>query len=286
MGVMPILGNPLDDLPHLKPFAKKDKIVPVRNPMSEDFTHLRPSLLPSLITAASHNYRQQQESIMLFELDKIFFYNNKKRPDEKYSLAIVLCGQKNTKAWYNTKPEFFDIFHAKGLFEQICDFLKTEYEMKYENIDIFKEGESITAFYNEKEFARIGRIKKSIAKTPVFSIEINIEDLIDKALEASVISGWSNYPSTERDVALILDKNIPAGKILGFIEKFDSDILVDSQIFDLYAKKPIPKGKKSLGISMLYQSSERTLTDEEVDKVQDRLVEKLVEKFEAEIRVK
>ncbi|MFP4459365.1 MAG: phenylalanine--tRNA ligase subunit beta [Candidatus Zixiibacteriota bacterium] len=289
MGILPILGNPIDAFDKVKPFAKEDDIVPIKNPMSEDFTHLRPSLLPSLITSASHNNRQQHESIMFFEFDKVHFYNKKKRPDEKYNLAIALCGVKTPKTWYNTKPESFDIFHIKGLFGDIADFIGFDYRLEAEDVDIFEPGYSMVAYRNKQKIGHFGLLKKQIAKiydlkAPLFAMELDIKPLLEIFGKDTEIENWSKFPSSQRDIALVMDKSIEAGDVLGFVDKYDSDILKSSRIFDLYTKKPIPKGKKSLGISMIYQAEDRTLTDKEVDKVQDDLVENLCEEFKAEIR--
>ncbi len=284
LGFMPILGSPIDSGRRLKPFG--DNLVEIRNPMSEDYTHLRPSLLAALVDSASYNRRQQFDSVSLFEIDKVYFEVNG-IPDEEYRIAAVMTGNREDKLWHNTKPTPFDIFDLKGLIEDISGYTGVELSLKARDIAPFMPSNSFEVILDGKAIGRGGRLEPSVAKLfdlkhPVFALEMSLEAIVDAIEFVDDFAIWSRFPASSRDIALILDEDIPAGDVISEVPELD--ILEDVRIFDLYSGKPIPKGKKSLGIAFRYRGQEGTLTDEDIEKAHNPIVEKLLKKFNAEIR--
>jgi phenylalanyl-tRNA synthetase beta chain len=128
MGLVQILGNSLDCLKNTAPVCDESLIIPLKNPMSEDFTRLRPSLLPSLLSACSRSFKAQFAGFSCWEIDKVYFYNKEKMPDEAINLGIVLSGEAVPKSWFNTEPCKFGFPDIKGLACDILDMMKIEYK--------------------------------------------------------------------------------------------------------------------------------------------------------------
>ena len=290
LGYLQILGNTLDTFDRLRHFVPRDQIIPLRNPMSEEFTHLRPSLIPALLEAVSLNIRQNAGSIMLFECDKVYRYENGK-PSEKYNLAIAISGELHPKQWHNLAPEKCDYYHIKGICGHILDSLKIEAPFQKVEREFLDKEQNFAVSIDDRTLCAGGLLSPTVAgafdiKAPVYVFEMEIDPIISKSADDTVFKMWSKFPQIDRDVALIMDKSILAGDVISFARESKVDNLRGISIFDLYAKKPIPKGLKSLGLSMIYRSDDRTLTDDEIDSAHRQLVDSLCKKFEATIRDK
>jgi phenylalanyl-tRNA synthetase beta chain len=119
---------------------------------------------------------------------------------------------------------------------------------------------------------------------PVFVFEIDLERLCGSIPSAVMFEGLTRYPKARRDVALVVDERTAAGDVLAAVATLKEPLLVDTQVFDIYAGKQLSAGKKSLGFGLTYMSRERTLTDEEVDEAHSRIVGHLMREFDAVLR--
>ncbi len=119
---------------------------------------------------------------------------------------------------------------------------------------------------------------------PVFVFEIDLERLSGLIPSAVSFEELARYPKARRDVALVVDVRTAAGDVLASVGALKVPLLVDMQVFDIYAGKQLPSGKKSLGFGMTYMSRERTLTDREVDEAHSHIVDHLMREFDAVLR--
>ena len=114
--------------------------------------------------------------------------------------------------------------------------------------------------------------------------EIDFDRLIDQGVSPLQYRSIPRFPSVTRDVSIIVDAGVQAGQILMFIQNFHSELLREVRLFDVYAGKPVPIGRKSLTFALTYRADDRTLTDEEVNSIQTQVVEQLRQRFGAQLR--
>jgi phenylalanyl-tRNA synthetase beta chain len=135
----------------------------------------------------------------------------------------------------------------------------------------------------------VGKLSKGTAKIigikqDGFIAQLDIDQMAKLALQPRSFTELPKYPSTDRDIALIVDNNIPASDIIDSIVKAGGKIVVDVFPFDLYKGKNIAEGKKSIALRIVYRSDEKTLTDAETDKVHEKVIKEITNKFKAELR--
>jgi len=265
-----------------------DEIARVANPISLDFDVLRSSLLPGLLTVAHYNLNREENSVRVFEYDKIYSKVDNEYI-EKTNIGVVLAGDIAGDEWYrNSRPA--DFFDFKGIVESFLRVVDLEYEFYPLDSEIFDKAEAFEIHDKDgNEIGRMGKFAKEIVEqydieAPIFGMEIDVEAFKEQFQKIKIFKGLPKYPSMRRDVALIVDKSIPAGKILDFTREIGGELLEDTFVFDLYQGGSIPEEKKSIGIAAIFRDREKTLTDEEVTEIHSKIVDDLVKKYDAKIR--
>ncbi len=271
-----------------KPFVTAD-IVEIENPISDDYRFMRPAVMPSLLTAVAYNINRQAEIVRLYEYDKVYLGIRDGEPVEEYHLAGVMAGLAENTSW-NSSDGKIDIFDMKGILRGLFANLGLNSRFAELKSDIYAEGKSFTIEKsNGTVIGHAGLIAPNIAALfdidiPVFGFEIEAGKIFSEVFEQKKYAGLPIFPSTRRDVALIVDSKISAGEMLEEVRKNSTDMLEDVFIFDVYEGKPIPAGKKSIGIAAIFRSADSTITDKEANGLHLRIVEALVSKFDASIR--
>lgn len=280
-------SDPLGKGKFYEPFA--DEVLELENPISEDYRYMRPALLPSLIQATSYNLNREAEIIRLYEYDKAYIGIIDDEPLEEYHLAGVMAGLVGEDSWYSSDDEI-DIFDLKGTLEALFKNLGPEIHFEKSEGTIFAQDLSFKLLSSKGEImGHAGRLSDRIQKLfdidiPVFGFEIDAEKIIPEIFIEKEFQGMPRFPSTRRDVALIVDQKIPASEIMAEVRANATDMLEDTFIFDIYVGKPIPAGKKSIGIAAVFRSPNSTITDKEANGLHSRIVDALVDKFDASIR--
>ncbi|MCX7959375.1 MAG: phenylalanine--tRNA ligase subunit beta, partial [Deltaproteobacteria bacterium] len=266
-----------------------NKAVIIRNPIAQDMVSMRKSLIPSLIQTAVLNFNKQNRDIRIFEKGKIF--RQESEIHEYEHLGILLSGKTHDRIWANPQREY-DFFDIKGITEYLFDALNIGI-CRFTRIDIphfMHPGKSARIIINDIICGIVGEIhpkilKKYDMKQNIFVAEINLETLFENFVKSSLsFARYSPYPAVDRDIAIVLSKDIPSETITDEIRKMNIGIVEEIYVFDLYEGKGIEEGRKSLGISIKYRSQESTLTDEEVDNTHSKIVDNLLKKFYANLR--
>ena len=273
----------------------RKRILPVLNPLSEEQGVLRPVLAPSLLNALRVNQSHGRRESALFELGAVFLSNGlEKQPDEKLTFAGAWSGFCGSGNWTDPQRRV-DFWDVKGVVESLAERL---------NLNIaFSRAESMPAWYNPAEAAMVhladgslwghlGLLNKNASKTfglkaamgPVYLFELSGDLLLAKGLCRRPFEGWSKFPPADRDMALVLDKDIEAGHIMEAIRSHQEIPLADILLFDFYEGDQLPEGKKSLAFRLTFQSPERTLTDEEVGAYFEAIKNNLADRFKATLR--
>ena len=267
------------------------ELVDVLNPLTEDQAVLRPCLLPGLIKAARLNQYHGQWDIAIFEIGTVFRAVGPK-PCEFQRLSGLLSGSLGAGNWVDPRRpcDFWDI---KGVVEAVGQALGV-------SMAFTSEGKFPTPFFDPAQLARVlvngrlsgllGRLADPQAKAmglkesggEVFLFELLIDDFPVDARKP--FQPWSSYPGVVRDLALLVDRTLPASELKGALSGRQRWPIVSVDVFDLYQGDQVPPGKKSLALRIMFQDFGRTLTDELVNGYFNEIVATMTDLFGAELR--
>ena len=270
--------------PQLKPTAPTP--MKVANPMSREQEYLRTSLRAGVLSVLARNIRHQEGDIRLFEMGKVFLPRERDLPQEKEMLCAVLSGSKNGLFW-GGRDVSIDFFVAKGIVESILYRLGVVARFEQNEDESVCPGRSASVIIGDDVLGVVGELHPKVLEAfelseAVYLIEIDLDRLASFATALKEYQPIPRYPSTSRDIALLVDEKLTYQQICNIIQGFP---LVNSvSLFDLYAGEQVPAGKKSLAFRIVYQSSTHTLTDNEVDKVQQQILDKLQRDLRATLR--
>lgn len=277
----------LDVLNRIKCAKKYGEPVRMANPLSKEQEYLRVSLRGGLFTSFGANERFQDKGIMLFEVGKVYIPQRGELPDEREMLCGVIGGPQVGQSWFDEKGSF-DFFYAKGILQMMLNRLGVEVGFELGSDELLLPGKTATIIVDGKTVGVVGEVHPDIAASfdissdSVCMFEIEIHKIIDSTERMSPFEPIPRFPSTDRDLALVVDTILPARKIQDIILGFQQ--VREATVFDVYQGKQVPEGKKSLAFALRYQSMERTLTDEEVDKIEKKILEKLENEVGAVLR--
>lgn len=270
------------------PRAEQVKIL---NPLSEDQSVMRTSLVPSLLETVARNLAYRSNDLRLFELRPVFLPQpNESVCQERLTLTAVLCGRRQPEGWAQVADNV-DFYDLKGVVEALLDALNVaQIEYSVEQPESYLHpGKSSRLIHDGQYLGSLGEVHPQVLSAfdidqPVYLLEMDIERLIDISGEHSKFKPLSRFPDVIRDSALLLDDSVSAAQVLEIINRTKVKYIEDAVLFDLYTGKGIPEGKKSLAVRVRYRDLEKTLTEEEVVKAHNKLIKSLCHQLGAEIR--
>jgi len=258
----------------------------VANPMSVEQEYLRTTLRAGLLSTLSHNQKIEEAGIRLFEIGKIFLPRGKELPDEKETLCVVLSGSRAELSWHGDN-QALDFFDAKGVLEKLLNQLGLEATFEGSDDESLFPGRVGSVVIEDDKVGVVGDLHPKVAQAfdlrgTVCLIEIDLEKLLHKAAEVKRYQPIYKFPSVTRDVALVVDEGIAYKEIEEILRSFP--LVREVTLFDLYTGEQIPEGKKSFAVRVVCQSPDRTLTDEEVNKTQEEMLDRLHRELGATLR--
>lgn len=253
----------------------------IRNPLSEEMSIMRTTLVPSLLENAQRNRNYRVENIQLFEMSKVFVPNKDSQlPNEPERVAGVIAG--NIGSGVHGDPyraaDFFDI---KGVVEGLLDVCGiSDYTIAATRHPIFHPGRNVSIAVNEQHLGIFGEAHPEVLENydlgfKAYLFELDFEVLADAADPTRRVEPISIYPSVNRDIAIVVDADIPASDPVELICAAGGVLVKSVRLFDLYIGDQVANGKKSLAYAIEYSSPTETLTDEQVDRVHERIVKRL-----------
>jgi phenylalanyl-tRNA synthetase beta chain len=279
----------LTDAGQLKKIDKDLELLTLQNPLSEEISALRPNLAVSMIKNLRHNINYGNKDLKLFEIGRIYKPSSGELADEKDHICIGLSGREKPISWRH-QEKFADFYSLKGELEVLFSFF---------NIELFLEP-SANSFYEnsccyviksngDNLMGVAGKVSAAIAKLvglkqDCYICEFDFESFKRIFPGEKYFRALPRYPSSDRDIALVLDDAVPAAGMLKTIRDVCGELAEDIFIFDVYRGQGIPEGKKSLAVRIIYRSSKNTLTDEEVDFMHNSVIERLNREFGAVLR--
>lgn len=263
----------------------------ILNPLSEDMSVLRPCLGPSLLRAVERNSRAGAENIRLFEWGNCFWMESGLIREGR-RLGGVITGNTRPESWTEI-PRRLDFFELKGLIEQLIKKISLDnVRFIYYHIPEFLEIGGLIATETGSETLQIGYFGKMAPKVstnynidfPVWYFELNGDLLLDSSGSEVRFTPLPRYPAALRDLAFIVDDAVEAGRLEKIIADNAGELLEKVELFDLFKGGSISSGKKSLAFHLIYRSSTRTLSDNEVDLSVERVISALEEEVGAALR--
>lgn len=249
------------------------------NPMSVDKSVIRTSIIPSLLNTYNYNKARKVNDVMIYEIAKT--YN--KGYEETLKCALLMKGNYVLNSWSNTAIKA-DFYLMKGIVENILDYLgfKNRYEFVVDKeISELHPGISARIMLDRKPLGIIGRIHPSIEKADIYVAEFAVNPLMTHVKEIKFKEA-NKYPEMVKDVAFIVDNDITNKELETVIKKSGSRLLSDISIFDIYPN--IEEGKKSMAYKLTFSDSTRTLSDEEVMQVFNKVIDDVTNKLNAKLR--
>ena len=261
--------------------------VEMLNPLSNDLSVMRQSLLFSGLEAVSHNINRKRDNLKLYEFGKTYHNYNGNREEHKH-LSLFVSGNRNTERW-NAPIQQSDFFYLKGTITAVLERLGiTSLKVSPIKNDVFSEGISLSK--RKVKLVEFGLIGKKVLKhfgiaQSVLFADFNWDNIIETVKQNNItFKDIPKYPEVRRDFALLLDDNVTFEQIDTIAMQTEKQLLKDVDLFDVYQGKNLPKGKKSYAVSFTLQDEHKTLTDKQIDKIMNKLQSNFEKQLGAELR--
>lgn len=252
--------------------------VVISNPLGEDFSIMRTTGLPGILESLGRNYARDNKEASLFEIARVYLPKGEVLPEERDNLCIAMYGEK-------------DFYHLKGILEKLLNALgieRAEYAAEKEN-RTFHPGRCAKLLVRKKEAGVFGELHPDVAENygiedRVYAAEINLSFLYECAKLDKKYKALPKFPAVTRDIAMLISDDVTVGQIEDTIRRAGKELLESVKLFDVYKGKQIPNGQKSVAYSITYRDESKTLKDEEVNRVHDKVVKALADKLGAKLR--
>ena len=254
-------------------------------PLSEDRNTLRQSVATSLFKIYEYNKARNNKDVSIFEIGKGFFKNENQYIEEN-KIAGLMTGEYYLGIENKKNVDFYIV---KGIVEELLDFLgyNGRYSFIADENKISKDvhpGKSAVISVNNDIVGIIGRVHPAISKDEVYIFEINLDKLLSKKVGKMKYKELSKIPYVKKDIALIIDKKIPAQEIMQNIKRGGGSLVQNVETFDVYEGNGIEEGKRSVAFTITIGKDDTTLTDEQINNCLEKIIEYVSKKNNAQIR--
>jgi len=288
--VLPWVSHgPLDQLGQERP------AITLKNPLSVEMSVMRQSLYAGLLQNVSHNLRHQQETLRLYELGRIYFgdpqggKNSRPVASERLTLSGVISGKRQGRAW-TVQDVVSDFFDVKGAVEAVLEVLGLEGAL-FEPFEAAPYHPRATArvVYGGKAVGTLGELHPRAARkldlpAGLFLFELDADALFEAAALVPQFTPLARFPAVLRDLAVVVPTEQRHDEVRAVIREVGGSLVEDVLLFDVYAGKPLPEGKKNLAYALRYRVADRTLTDVEVNQAHTRIIDEVNRRLGATLR--
>ena len=260
------------------------EVVKLLDPLAEERNSLRYSLIPSMMKIYEYNKARENKDICIFEIGKGFFKKENEYGENK-KLACLMTGEYYLGLGNKANVDFYII---KGVVEEVLNYLG--YENRYSLITPSKLPKEFHPYQtaeinvNADSVGIVGKVHPSICKEPVFVMEINLDKLLSKKIGKLKYKEISKFPNVKKDVAFVVNKDIPSKEIETVIKKAGGNTLTKIEVFDVYTGENVAENEKSIAYSLTFNDSKKTLTEDEVMKNFNKIIENVEKKCDAKLR--
>jgi len=251
-------------------------VVKVFNPLSQDQELMRPSMVPSMLQVALTNINRGQKDLRLFEIGKRYFADS-----EKETLGILLSGRRSAD-WRIAKKETIEIFDLKGFMERIFKSIGINPVYTSNHWPVLDNDCAISFTLDEKYLGSLGKIDRKILNNwdiknqDIYYAGLHLDEIYPLPIPVLKYQPISEFPAITRDVSVAVKKEIPYSKIEAICKQQGGDILKSVQFIEQYLGDKVQAGHKALVFSLQYQSNSRTLREDEISAVHEKIVQSLI----------
>ncbi len=266
--------------------------IPIKNPLSDDFSIMRTTMLPSLLATAAYNLARQREGVKIFEIGRTFIPKALPLTDfpmEKRVLGAVLCGRREDLNWTHSKDNM-DFYDMKGVLESLMDNLQIhDYDLIPSQEPYLHPGKSCAVQYQGQIIGNLGELHPLAAKNfdlpeDTYVLELSMEPLVPAATKVSQYHHLPKFPGTSRDIAVVVPEKVTMKDLVAVLKANAGPFIKEVKVFDVYTGKQVPQGQKSMAFNLTFQAADKTLKDTEIDQVIKDIVAKIENLYQAELR--
>ena len=253
------------------------------DPMTEDRSTLRYSLIPSLLSVYEYNTNRGNTDIKLFEIGRGYYKKEDKYYEDK-KLCVLLSGNYYEALGNKREVNFYTL---KGVMERVLDYLGYGNRYYLVKEDLPKElhpGQAASVYLDNKKIGILGKLHPNVSKDDIYVLEINLSILLENRTSKMKYKEISKYPGISKDMAFVLDDNITSEEVIKTIKKTGGRLVTNIKVFDLYKGSNLGEKKKSLAFNLYFEDPNKTLTLEEVTVVFDKIISEVEKKYNATLR--
>jgi len=263
----------------------------ILNPLTEDLSVMRTTLIPGLMETARYNVSRKVSNLKLFELKKVFLpQKNERLPKEVKFLAGLAMGFDRDAHWAFS-PRSVDFYDIKGCVEGLLDDLQIEGATfsKVDDVPYLHPGKAAKIVVDHEVLGVLGEAHPQVlghyeVQGAVYLFEMDFDKMVKWAGEGRRFRPLPKFPAVYRDLSLVVDQDLEVARVMETIRAFDQPFVEEVTVFDIYQGPPIPAGKKGVSYRIRYQANDRTLTDEEVNRYHENLLSRLRGVFQLDLR--
>lgn len=262
------------------------------NPITDAFSVMRTTMIPSALQTASFNLRNHNNSVALFEVGRVFLPKALPLTDdpiERPVITAVISGRREELNWCKSK-ENVDFYDMKGIVEGLLENLQVDdYTLVRSAAPYLHPGKSCDVVINGEVIGSFGEVHPTVQENfeldqTTYVLEMNVEPLVAYATAVPKYHHLPKYPAMSRDIAVVVPVEVTNDEIVAVIRANAGELLQDVRVFDIYTGKQVAAGCKSIAFNLTYQASDRTLTDAEVDASMKKVIAEVAEQYKAKLR--
>ena len=272
---------------YLSSFAsKKDKVIPLKNPLSSENDTMRTSLIPGLLKTIQNNLSKGQKPLKLFEIGSVYFLDSQGNRVEKTVLTAAVLGPYELTPWKPRGKEY-DFYDLKGALDNLCSHFGLQVGfLANANRSYLLAGKSANCCAGANELGYMGQLSpdKTEILEKVFVWEIDFQKLEESLPPRPQFQSIAKFPETYRDISILVDRQVTSQKVSDLILKTGHPLLKRIELYDHFEGKKIQLDKKSLTFALSFQSKDKTLSDNEVSPLFEAIIQMLKTELDASLR--
>ncbi len=289
-GFLEVINYSFDDPDIISLFSSNDSIK-ILNPITKDGTTLRTSIIPSLLKNIKLNLNHQENDVMLYEIGKVYTVGKTGQlPSELTNISAAVTGRRGMELWDKEEFDFYDLKNVvETFFESLSLFPFLDFEQSA-GIKFLHPGKSAYITLNKDLIGCIGQLHPDLNDNleigkNVYIFEVDLDKISHSFSKSNTnFKPLPKFPYIERDLSLVVNRDISVSEILEEINKIKLDTIENAYVFDVYHGGNLEVGKKSISVKIILRAQDKTLTDEEANQIQKKTLDKLGLALGAELR--
>jgi phenylalanyl-tRNA synthetase beta chain len=279
------------DLINLGPDDPRRQHLRILNPLTEDFSAMRTTLIPGLMEIVRYNLSRKNTNLKLFELRRVFLPQRGERLPKEVKFLVGLAMGFDRDPHWAFSPRAVDFYDIKGCLENLLDTLQIKQAkfIKADDIPYLHPGKASKIVLGDELLGASGEVHPEVlghyeVREKVCLFEMDFSKMARWAGGERRFQPLPKFPAVYRDLSLVVDKALEAERVMETIRTFEQPFVEEVTLFDIYQGPPIPEGKKGISYRIRYQANDRTLTDEEVNQYHEKVLSRLKGVFQLDLR--